>query len=240
MTPLRKLILISFLFFYFCIGSVNSIKTGISFDENYEELNWNFNIKIIKEISGINNNQEKFNRLKFDQEVKGFVGYGIGFQLISQPIQFFLKDILKKDKDLDLYGAKLTSKHFVVFLFFFISGIFFYLILRKIIDSENFCILACALYLTYPYLFGQSMFSPKDVPFMSVWLTCTYISFNLLEKISDNKRINIINILFLSVMTSYLLSIRISGLLIFIQYSISLLIFLNIFKINFLIFLKSF
>ena len=236
----KKLTLIFFLFFYFFVGSTNSINSGISFDENYEELNWNFNIKVIQEISNTRFGKKEFNRLKFDKEVKRFVGYGIGFQLISQPIQFILKDLLKNNKNLDLYGAKLLSKHFVVFLFFFISGIIFYLILRKLIDNENFCILGCALYLTYPYLFGQAMFSPKDVPFMSVWLVCTYISFNLFEKLSDNQKLSLKSIFFLSIMTSYLLSIRISGLLIFIQYSISLLIFLSVFKINFLLFLEKF
>ena len=240
MKSLKRKFFIVFLFSYFFIGSSNSLNTGISFDENYEQLNWNFHISLIKEISTAVSNKTKINKAKFDQDVKSFVGYGIGFQLISQPIQFFLKDMLSKNKNLNDYGAKLVAKHFVVFLFFFISGIFFYLILRKIIDNESFCILGTILYFTYPYLFGQAMFSPKDVPFMSVWLMCTYISFTLFEKLINENKISFRFILLFSIASAYLLSIRIAGVLIFIQYSISLLIFLSLFKINLIFFLKRY
>ena len=239
MTLLKKKFFVIFLFFYFFIGSSNSINTGISFDEHYEQLNWDFNIKLIKEISNSILNDQEFDKNRFNDEVQGFVGYGIGFQIISQPIQFIIKNFLHTDKNLDLYGAKLLSKHFVVFLFFFISGIFFYLILRKLIDNENYSSLGTVIYLTYPYLFGQSMFSPKDIPFMSIWIVCTYINTNLFEKLIDKKKIEHKFIIILSISTAYLLSIRIAGLLIFIQYIFTLFIFLNTNKIKLNIFLKE-
>ena len=183
MTKFKKIFFIFFLTTYFIVGSLNSINSGISFDERHEEANWNFHTNLIKQLSDTIFYQKKFDKNKFEKEVQSFVGYGIGFQIISQPIQSILKNILILDKNLDDYGAKLLAKHFVVFLFFFFSGFFFYLILKKLIDNESFCILGLILYLTYPYLFGQSMFSPKDVPFMSIWLLCTYVSFILFEKI---------------------------------------------------------
>lgn len=231
---------ITILFLYFFFGSYNSVNTGISFDEKHEELNWNFHVNLFKELTNVIIKEKEFDQDKFDSEIKAYVGYGIGFQIISQPIQFFLKEVLKKNKNLDDYGAKLLAKHFVVFLFFFISGIFFYLILRKLIDNENFCILGTLLYLTYPYLFGQAMFSPKDVPFMSVWLMCTYVSFSLFEKIIHSNELKIKYILTFAICTSYLLSIRIAGVLILIQYFITLIIFINIYKINYFNFFKKF
>ena len=131
MSFLKKNFFIFFLLSYFFVGSTNSVNTGISFDENHEQLNWNFHVSLIDQISNVIINDQKFDREKFDNEVKSFVGYGIGFQLISQPIQSLIKKILILDKSLDSFGAKLLAKHFVVFLFFFISGIFFYLILKK-------------------------------------------------------------------------------------------------------------
>ena len=158
MNHVKKKLFSIFLLFYFLIGSYSSLNTGISFDERYEELNWKFNVNLIKDISKDISKEEKFNRKKFDAEVKNFVGYGIGFQLISQPIQHFIKKLPILKNNLDSFGAKLVAKHFVVFLFFFISGIFFYLILKKLINNENFCIIGSIVYLTYPYLFGQAMF----------------------------------------------------------------------------------
>ena len=55
------------------------------------------------------------------------------------------------------------------------------------------------------------MFSPKDVPFLSVWVICTFLSFNLLERIINKQKINIKSVVFLSLATSYLISIRIAG-----------------------------
>ena len=42
--------------------------------------------------------------------------YGIGFQILSQPIQLFLSDIILKFQDINNFGAHLLAKHFVVFL----------------------------------------------------------------------------------------------------------------------------
>ena len=238
MFSIKKKIFLSFLFVYLIIGSFNSLNTGISFDENYEELNWKFNVKVVTDLVDAITSEKKFDKKVFDQEVKGYVGYGIGFQIISQPIQHFIKNFISNNA-IDLYGSKLIAKHLVVFLFFFGSGIFFYLILKKIIDDENFYILGTVIYLTYPYLFGQSMFSPKDIPFMSVWLGCTWYSIKLLDKLI-NKNINNINVILISLITAYLISIRFAGILIFLQYSLLIVFYLNVFKIDFFIFLKDY
>ena len=240
MKYVKKKLFVIFLFFYLLIGSYNSLNTGISFDERYEELNWNFNISLIKDISNEITQKKDFDRQKFDSQVKKFVGYGIGFQIISQPIQYFVKNLPFLKKNLDNFGAKLVAKHFVVFSFFFISGIFFYLILKKLINNENFCIIGSIVYLTYPYLFGQAMFSPKDVPFMSVWLLCTYLSFFIFEVLIKENRIKLNHLFFFSFSTAYLLSIRIAGILIFIQYLILLILFLSVYENNFIKFFKKF
>ena len=51
MNFLKKNFFVLFLSIYFLIGSFNSLNTGISFDENYEELNWKFHVKIVKKLS---------------------------------------------------------------------------------------------------------------------------------------------------------------------------------------------
>ena len=51
MNHVKKKLFSIFLLFYFLIGSYSSLNTGISFDERYEELNWKFNVNLIKDIS---------------------------------------------------------------------------------------------------------------------------------------------------------------------------------------------
>ena len=240
MIILKNKFLVLFLFLFFIIGSLNSLKNGISMDEIYENENW----KIQKKIS-INILNHFIFKKPFDNKFQetfesNFLGYGIGFQIVSQPIQYFLKDLLITNKSITEEGALVLSKHFVVFLFFFISGIFFYLILRKILENEIFCSLGLIIYLTYPYLYGQSLFSPKDAPFMSVWVMCTYFNFFIFEKLFSNNKISILQTLSFSFLTAFLFSIRIAGILILLQYFIALTLYLNLSKPNLFDFIKKY
>ena len=117
--------------------SITSLNVGISHDEWHEEENWKYNVALSKNIKNHIISNEKL-----DEGLENYKDkyYGIGFQFISQPIQFILKKIIKK-KDIDDFGSKLVSKHLVVFLFFFGSGICLYLILKKIINNMSFVIL---------------------------------------------------------------------------------------------------
>ena len=226
-----------FLTFYFIIGSITSLNTGISHDEFHEEKNWKFNVNLAKNITN-----HIFNNKEYDTSYDNYTDkyYGIGFQLISQPIQTLLKNTLIKNKKLDDYGAKLTGKHWVVFSFFFISGIFVYLILKKIVNNRIFCSFVTIIYLLYPYLFGQSLFSPKDIPFLSIWVVCTYFSFVIFEKLIENNILKNFDLFILALLTAFLLSIRVGGVLIFFQYIVTFVIFANLEKINLISFVKRF
>ena len=236
MNNLKSKIFYLFLFLFFITGSVTSLKVGISHDEWHEEENWKYNISLSQNIKN-----HIFSNEKIDPDLENYKDkyYGIGFQIISQPIQSILKEIFKNN-DINSFGAKLVSKHFVVFLFFFLSGISLYLIIRKIIDNDEFSYLALLTYLFYPYLFGQSLFSPKDIPFMSVWLICTYLSFNIFGNLIERNNSSTSSLVILGISTAFLLSIRVTGVLILIQYLISLLIYFNTSNINVIAFVKKF
>ena len=118
---------------FFLAGSILSVNVGISHDEWHEEQNWQFNLEVVE-----NTNDKLFsNKITDDKKTPLDQYYGIGFQFISQPIQLLLKSIVQKYQTVNDFGAKLISKHFVVFLFFFISGICFYQIIKKIIKDKN-------------------------------------------------------------------------------------------------------
>ena len=64
----------------------------------------------------------------------------------------------------------------------------------------------------YPYLLGHSFFNVKDIPFLSVWLICTYLMISILKIFFIDKDIILKTYyIYLSIFTAYLLSIRISG-----------------------------
>ena len=217
--------LISFLLFGFYL----SLNTGISHDEFHEELYWNFNKKIVINFFYGNFDYQSEFRDKF---------YGIGFQIISQPLQALIQKIIPFFYYVDNYGAKLISKHAVVFIFFSISGIYFKKILYLITQNKLFSVLSTIFYLVYPYLFGHSLFNPKDIPFLSVWIILTYLNFYLINKFIDSNIIRYRDIFLFALLSAFLISIRISGILIFLQYLVSIIILLNIKKISYQVFFK--
>ena len=101
-----KKILYLFLFIFFIIGSIVSLDVGISHDEYHEEANWNFNFALIKDIYDqiFLNKESNFDTTSYKDRY-----YGIGFQIISQPIQFLLKEIVINYQNINEYGAKLMN-----------------------------------------------------------------------------------------------------------------------------------
>ena len=84
------------------------------------------------------------------------------------------------------------------------------------------------------------MFSPKDIPFMSIWLLCTFLIFNCFEKLIKDKSLLYSKISLFAFFTGFLFSIRVTGVLILFQYLITFFIFSNFQKFNFVIFTKKF
>lgn len=228
----KKNFFISFLFVYFLVGAYFSLNTGLSFDEWVEQRNWEYNVALVKHIL-------------FDHELdSSFIDYGpkyygIGFQIISQPIQILLSNAILNFQNIDSYASHILAKHLVVFSFYFVSGIFLYLIILKIVNNQFFGIFSTILYLLYPYLLGHGLFNPKDIPFLSIWVICTYISINIFTKLTQDSYLKYKDVILISFLSAFLLSIRVAGVLIFIQYLITFLIFLNSEKLSISSFLKS-
>ena len=113
----QKLAFYLFFILYITIGTYLSITNGITHDENHEQNNWIINLSAAKEY--ISTGQyESF--LQYRDRY-----HGIAFHLISQPIQFLIKDQITNLNNSTEFGGLLLSKHFVVFLMFSISSIFF-------------------------------------------------------------------------------------------------------------------
>ena len=164
--------------------------------------------------------------------------HGIAFHYISQPIQLVLYKFISELNNSTEFAAFLMSKHLAVFFIFCISSIFFYRLIFKITSNQLFSFLSLITYLLYPYLFGHSLFNMKDIPFLSFWIITSYYSLNIVEDIFLDKQIHYKNLIFLAFLTSFLISIRILGFVIFFQFLITLIILFNYKNINFFIFFK--
>ena len=204
---------------YLIIGIYLSINTGISHDEFHEQLNWEVNFKSIKDFLLTGN----YNDL-LDYKDRY---HGVGFNFLSQPFQLIISDGLSKYLDISEYGGLLVSKHVIVFIFFFISGLFYFKICQILFKDKYFAIISLLIFYLYPYLFGHAQFNPKDIPFLSFWIICTYLLIRIVKNNFKHKTNSFKFLFFISLSTSILISIRIVGLLILLQYIIFFIVYLE-------------
>ena len=210
-----------FLIFYSLSAIVASLNTGITHDERFDLHNFQLNKNIISNFF-LNTNLNT----EYLYGEKTFMNafYGIGFHLLSFPIEQIFNFI---NFDLTEEGRLQIIKHPSIIILFIISGIYFKKIIFLLTSHKNFSSLVGIFYLLYPYLIGHSFFNTKDSPFMSVWLICTFFIIKIIKDFIKKDKIVFKNIIILGFLTSLLLSIRIIGFLIFLEYLIFIIILFN-------------
>tara|TARA_B110000305_G_scaffold30789_1_gene29352 strand:- start:403 stop:1983 length:1581 start_codon:yes stop_codon:yes gene_type:complete len=228
----QKSIIIFALLFYAIIGSYLSITNGISHDQWHEQLNWSVNFNAIKGL--FNNNGDYEILINYIDKY-----HGIGFHYFSQPIQFITHKFIANLNQVSDISAYYISRHLAVFLIFSISAIFFYFLSLKVASDKKFSVMATFIYLLYPYFFGHAQINGKDIPFLSLWIICSYYLFTIIENFYFDKKNSFKTILSISFFTAFLISIRITGVLILIEYFIALIIFINIKDIKIFAFLNN-
>ena len=207
------------LIIYLIAGIYLSLNVGISHDEYHEQLNWEVNFEAIKNFFETGTYQEL---LQYKDRY-----HGIGFNLLSQPFQYLIKGFLLKYLDVNEFGSILISKHAIVFILFFISGLFFYRICLFFYKDKKFAVISLFLFLLYPYLFGHSVMNPKDIPFLSFWIISTYILCKIIKKLNNDQGVPVKYIVFFAISISLLISIRIAGILILLQLLIFIITFIE-------------
>ncbi len=234
-----------FLFFFTIIGIYLSLNVGITHDEAHSSWIWelnkkkilniffdiNYEVKSLNESLGYN---QDFNLIALDS-FHGF--YGVGFYLVSFPFEklisiFYNFDFISEE------GKQLLIKHPLVLIYFVIGGFFLNKILFLITQNKLTSNLGSIFFLTYPYLLGHGLFNTKDIPLMSVWIACTYFFAKIMFDFFENKKVNIKKIFIISLLTAHLISLRVSGVLIFIEYLFFVFFFIHLYKMNFIYFLK--
>jgi hypothetical protein len=195
------------------LSSWACLDIGLGWDEGIEHLTLNKNLHAIKGLLG--------GSTAAYQELMQYGDryYGIGFHLPALMLGKLIQAIIPA------YSSKpdFIFAHFVVLLCFLGSAYLIRSILVCLIRDKSFSSLAMLTYLLWPYLMGHGLMNVKDMPFLFAWLACTNLAliyFFKDRKISPKANLSSYRALFfLAIATSWLLSIRISGILIFIEYA---------------------
>ena len=150
----------------------------------------------------------------------------MGFYYFSYIYLFIVELFIRIDGLPDII-SKVLLNHGLIFTSFFFSAIYSAKIVNFLIKDKFYSKIFLYLYLFYPYLLGHGFFNTTDTPFLFSWIITTYISIKIFIKIYKDINVSLLNILLLSFFTAFLLSIRISGILIFLQYLIFTIVVLN-------------
>ena len=127
--------------------------------------------------------------------------YGVSFEL---PL-LLLERALGLDDMRDIY----LTRHLVTHLFFLIGGFFCYLLAYRLFENRLLAVLAMLLFLLHPRIYAHSFFNSKDVPFLSMFMICLYLTHRAL---GDG---NIWRFLILGIAVGVLINLRIMGVTLF-------------------------
>lgn len=195
----NNLIVIIFFSIIFLIGSFIFFDYGISIDEDNSRFNGFVSLKYILELLNstllqnleqiinvpkINNYFEQGNGVTFDLP---FALFELIFN-VNDPRQIFL------------------LKHYFTFVIFFISLIFFYLILNKRFKSSLFGIIGVLFLFLSPRIFSHSFYNSKDIIFMALNIINIYFGIKYLENS------NFKNTIFFSIFSGLSIGTRLLGI----------------------------
>ena len=98
-----------------------------------------------------------------------FKFYGVAFEL---PL-LLLERALRLDDTRDVH----LMRHLVTHLFFLVSGFFCYLLAYRLFGNRLLAVLAMLIFLLHPRIYAHSFFNSKDIPFLSMFMVCLYLTY---------------------------------------------------------------
>lgn len=194
------------------LGVYAALTAGISYDEDAEFRTYLVNANAISGL--LNGSREAYAHLM--QYVDRY--YGIGFHIFSHGLSSVLSQSMDGLLPFSPLGSRLIWGHAAVFIIFLGSGILFRACLASLTKDRLIASLGMFTFLLWPYVFGHALMNVKDIPFMFGWLCCTYFALRIFELPPQFSNILVVCILLLGGLTGWLMSIRISGVLIFVEY----------------------
>ena len=209
-----------FIFFiYFLIG-ISIVKDyGISIDEEFQRFSGFYWLCYVLEFLPFDSFRvEALNRLNEIQGLtlpnpKDFPFYGVIFDL---PLAF-LETVLNIENSKSYF----LMRHQATFVIFFISSIFFYLIIKARFKNKIIIFFGILLYISSPRIFGDSFYNNKDLIFLSLVTISLYFLFETINNLNNK------NIILFSFFAALTCALRILGLFLPITF-----LFFSILQIN--------
>ena len=203
----NRLFLTTFYSIFFLIGFFTFKDYGIGIEEIFQRASSFYWIKFILDFTNLEQ-LKNLNNLKLLEvydlnpelpKVTQNLAYGVVFDLPAGFIELLL--------NFDKFSDNIHLKHFLSFIFFFISAVCFSFFLIKRFSNFYVTFFGTLAYCLSPKIYGASFFDGKDLFFLSLF-TITIYSY---QKYENRKKI--INLIVFSLLTAFLTSTRPLGLM---------------------------
>ena len=195
---LSNLITTIFFLVFFSIGSLIFNDYLVTPDEPLHRINGFISLKYIFELFIPNSSllSELANIPDLNNDWRKT--YGVLFDLPLSSIEILF--------NLNIQDAFLL-RHFLTFLIFFISTIFFFYLLKIHLKTNNFLsLLGVLILISTPRIFSNSFYNGKDILFLSLIIIATFYCLNLLKNF--NKK----NLFLACLFCAFASNIRIMGI----------------------------
>lgn len=166
-------IILIFFFSYFVIGTHIVDNYSVTPDEELHRINGFISLKYIFSIFNIYDGYLlEFNNIPdlYDDWRKT---YGVIFDLPFAVYETFYKTSLEEI---------FVLRHYINFLIFFISTIYFYKLIKSIFKDKILAALSVLILISTPRIFSHSFYNSKDILFLSLIIIAVYYSVNFLKK----------------------------------------------------------
>ena len=212
----KKKIFLFIFFIYFFIGISIVEDYGISIDEEFQRFSGFYWLSYVLEFLPFDNVRiDALNKLNNIQGLtlpnpKDFPFYGVVFDL---PLAF-LETILKIESSKSYF----LLRHQATFIIFFISAIYFYLIVKSRFKNEIVIFFGLLLYVSSPRIFGDSFYNNKDLIFLSLVTVSLYYFFETINNLTNK------NVILFSFFAALTCALRVLGLFLPITFLIFLVL----------------
>ena len=175
---------VTFLLFsiFFLIGASTFKDYGISVDEEWQRFSGFYWLNYILSFIPFENFKISVNETMSQiggftlPSIEGNKPYGVIFDL---PVAFL--EVLFQIEDSKNYYH---LRHFLNFLVFFISSIFFFKLLLNRFSDNYISIIGTLFYILSPRIYGNSFYNNKDIIFLSLLTIALFFCFKVIDKIN--------------------------------------------------------
>jgi len=209
----ESILIFIFFFLFFIIGLLIHKNFGISNDEPFQRsVGYYWYISIIETFSNdteyIDYLKQKFNSMYWANYLNdgNLIQYGIFFDTLSA----FIEELFNIKNDQDAFYLK----HFLTFIIFFVSSIFFYKIIDGRFNNKLFAVLITFIFISSPRIFAEAFYNCKDIIFMS------FCVISLFFALKNFEYFNYKNLLFFSFFAALATNIRVMGIFLFVLFVI--------------------